>query len=216
MKYNPEIHHRRSIRLPGYDYSQAGMYFVTICTQNRECAFGKIVHGKMEPNISGEIVTDEWKKTAEIRKQITLDEWIVMPNHFHGIVGVNIGKSTARRASTVERFGHPVSGSIPTIVRSFKSAVTKRINELNQTPGKKLWQRNYWEHIVRSKSELDRIREYIRNNPVQWELDRLHPDQPGWDGRGTARRAPTGIREPSVEYGQSKHPENLNGKVSMI
>jgi len=92
----------------------------------------------------------------------------------------------------VEQFGRPVSGSIPTIIRSFKSAVTKRINELRQTPGAKLWQRNYWEHIVRNEPELNRIREYIQNNPTQWEWDRLY------DGHGAP--CPNEIREPITEY----------------
>ena len=135
MRYDPDKHHRRSIRLKGYDYSQIGAYFITICTQNRECLFGKIVDGKMVLNPFGRIVADEWTKTALIRDEIKLDEWVVMPNHFHGIVVVTNCRGTARRAPTVERFGKPVSGSIPTIVRSFKSAVTKRINELRQTPG---------------------------------------------------------------------------------
>ena len=195
MKYDPNVHHRRSIRLRGYDYSQAGAYFVTICTQNRECLFGEIVDGEMRLNEAGRTGVNEWLKTAEIRDEIELDEWVVMPNHFHGIVVIANGRGTARRAPTVERFGQPVSGSIPTIVRSFKSAATKRINELRQTPGAKLWQRNYWEHIIRDESELGHIREYIRNNPAQWELDKLHP------GTGTARRAPTEIREPSAWYG---------------
>jgi len=231
---------RRSIRLQGYDYSRAGAYFVTICTQNRECLFGDIVHGEMRLNDAGRVVADEWLKTAEIRTEIELDAWVVMPNHFHGILVIacrgtacrardndnatlgtapttlgtapttlgtapttlgtapttlgtaptTLGTApttmgtapttmgTARRAPTVERFGGPVSGSVPTIVRAFKSAVTKRINELRQSPGAKLWQRNYWEHIVRNEPELIRIREYIRNNPARWEWDQLCPARP--------------------------------------
>ena len=175
-----ENRNRRSIRLQGYDYSQAGAYFITICsTHNREWRFGEIVDGNMRVNAIGGVVADEWIKTAQIRHDIALDEWVVMPNHFHGILVIT-GTGTARRArtmrraSTVEQFGHPVSGSIPTIVRSFKSAVTKHANELCRTPGGKLWQRNYWEHIIRNELELNRIREYIRNNPARWESDRLY------------------------------------------
>lgn len=86
MKYNSEIHHRRSIRLKGYDSSRKGAYFVTICDQNRECLFGEIVDGVMRLNHMGKIVADEWVKTAKIRNEIELDEWVVMPNHFHGIL----------------------------------------------------------------------------------------------------------------------------------
>ncbi|NCC26025.1 MAG: transposase [Deltaproteobacteria bacterium] len=183
---------RRSIRLQGYDYSQAGAYFVTICTQNRECLFGEIENGEMRLNDAGRMVADEWLKTAEIRDEIELDEWVVMPNHFHGIVVVTACRGTARRAPTMERFGQPIVGSVPTIIRSFKSAVTKHINELRQTPGMKLWQRNYWEHIVRNEPELNRIREYIHNNPAQWEMDKLY---------GHGAPCPNEIREPIAEYG---------------
>lgn len=179
MKYDPNIHLRRSIRLKGYDYSRAGAYFVTICVQNRACLFGDIVDGEMVLNPSGQIVADEWIKTAEIRNEIELDEWVVMPNHFHGIVWIRHGggttgdcRGTARRAPTVEQFGKPVAGSLPTIVRAFKSAVTKRINQTRKTPGMTLWQRNYWEHIVRNDHELNRIRQYIINNPANWQYDR--------------------------------------------
>lgn len=167
---------RRSIRLQGYDYTLAGAYFITICTWNQECLFGD-----MRLNAAGRAVADKWIKIGVIRHAIDLDEWVVMPNHFHGIVVIAGGGDPARDRGTARRcpyggkqFGQPVSGSIPTIVRSFKSAATKRINELRDTPGAKLWQRNYWEHIIRNESELHRIREYIRNNPAQWEFDRLY------------------------------------------
>ena len=177
MTYNPDIHHRRSIRLKGYDYSQAGAYFVTVCTQNRECLFGEVIDGEMVLNDIGKIVAGEWMKTGAIRNNVALDKWVVMPNHFHGILVVDDGRGTAHRAPTVEQFGQPVSGSIPTIIRSFKSAVTKRINEIRKTPGEKLWQRNYYERIIRNENELNHIREYIANNPMKWKLDRGNPDK---------------------------------------
>ncbi|MEA2015034.1 MAG: transposase [Thermodesulfobacteriota bacterium] len=195
MTYNPDIHNRRSIRLKGYDYSQAGAYFVSICTQNRECLFGKITDGQMVLNDAGKIVADEWIKTGAIRNNVALDEWVVMPNHFLGILVVDDRRGTARRAPTIEQFGQPVSNSIPTIIRSFKSAVTKRINEIRKTPGKKLWQRNYYEHIIRDENELNRIREYIVNNPMKWGLDRENPDVVG------AVREPS-LQEPVPQYGE--------------
>ena len=202
MKYDPEIHHRRSIRLRGYDYSQAGAYFVTICTQGRECFFGDIVEGEMRLNDAGRVVADEWIKSAEIRREIELDDWGVMPNHFHGIL-VIAGRDTVfggRGDRPVAPTG-PQPRSIGAVMAGFKSAVTKRINERRKTPGEKLWQRNYWEHVIRNESELNRIREYIHNNPSQWEMDKLNPQHPAWNGKGDRPVAPTAIREPSGQYG---------------
>jgi putative transposase len=166
---------RRSIRLKGYDYTREGAYFVTICAQDRKCLFGEIVDGRMVLNEVGKIVCDEWLKTPILRPYVICDAFVIMPNHFHGIVTIADGRDTARRVPTVERFGQPVSGSIPTIIRSFKSAATKRINELQKTPGLKLWQRNYYEHIIRDPNDFNRICEYIEYNPLRWELDALHP-----------------------------------------
>lgn len=195
MKYQTDIRHRRSLRLKGYDYKQAGVYFVSMCTLNRTCFFGDIVNGEMMLNAEGQIVAEEWIKTAEIRNNIELDEWVVMPNHFHGILVINECRGTARRAPTVEQFGKPVSNSIPTIIRSFKSAVTKRINELRNSPGAKIWQRNYYEHIIRNEDELNRIREYITNNPLKWEFDKENPND------GTHVRV---VREPALQFGSEK------------
>ncbi len=184
MKYDPENHHRRSIRLKGYDYSQAGAYFVTICTQNRACLFGEVVDGQMRVNELGEIVREEWLRTGQIRPNVELDAFVVMPNHIHGIIvlrGYDRRGTLQRAPTTVERFGKPTSNTIPTIVRLFKSATTKRINHLRGTPGARVWQRNYYERIIRNDDELRRIREYIANNPLQWALDR---DNPAF--RGTA------------------------------
>ena len=143
------IYHRRSIRLRDYDYTRDGAYFVTICAQIRQCPFGDVVDGKMELNDAGRIVAAEWVKTASLRREIELDAWVVMPDHFHAILIINRnrsnGRGTARRAPAHEQFGKPVAGSIPTIVRAFKSAVTRQINKLRNTPGRKLWHRGYWE-----------------------------------------------------------------------
>ena len=210
MTTGKKIHHRRSSRLQGYDYSQAGAYFVTICTRDRECLLGEITVGadsrvfpEMRLNDAGRAVQQCWIAIPDHFPHVELDVFVVMPNHVHGIVVIVDGRGTACRAPTAEQFGCPVSGSIPTIFRSFKSAVTKCINEMRGTRGEKLWQRNYWEHIVRNESELNRIREYIQNNPAQWELDKLYPG--GGDGlgtgRGTACRAPT-VRDSAPEYGK--------------
>ena len=178
-KYNPEIHHRKSIRLKNHDYSQPGAYFVTICTYNHKCIFGYISKGEMKLNDFGKIVETEWLKTAQIRANVELDEYIIMPNHLHGIIIiVDNCRGTTHRAPTIqahESFGKPVSGSIPTIIRGFKSTVTKQINQLRNTLGLPVWQRNYFEHVIRNEKSLHQIRYYIVNNPLQWELDNENP-----------------------------------------
>ena len=178
MPYNPHSNHRRSIRLRDYDYSKEGAYFVTICTYNREFLFGEIENGKMRLNEYGAIIHDAWVITGQIRPNIKLDEWIIMPNHVHLIIIIGgDGRGTARRAPTGEKFGKPTIGNIPTIIRSFKSAVTKRINELRSLPGIPLWQRNFYEHIIRGENALNRIREYIIYNPMRWEEDEYYGDK---------------------------------------
>ncbi len=177
---------RRIIRLRGYDYSQAGIYFVTICAQNRRCIFGDILNGEMRLNDTGKIVAGEWVKSAEIRDEIELDEWVVMPNHFHGIVWIRNGdidpmydRCRGDRCCEGDRPVAPTTGprprSLGALIAGFKSAVTKQINQIHQTPGGGLWQRNYWEHIIRNEDEFNRIRKYIVNNPARWDLDQENP-----------------------------------------
>jgi REP element-mobilizing transposase RayT len=123
------------------------------------------------------VVEEEWLKTAEIRKNVELDVFVVMPNHFHGIlVIVDKCRGTVHRAPTLEQFAKPTSGSLPTIVRYFKSAVTRRINELRGAPNMPVWQRNYYEHVIRNENDLDEIREYIVNNTLKWDLDSENPN----------------------------------------
>ncbi len=184
MTCSSDKHCRRSVRLKDYDYSQAGAYFITICTHDRECVFGNVVEGDVILSEYGRVVEAEWVKTANIRNNVELDIFVAMPNHFHGVLiivggGNCTGRGTARRASTAmsERFGKPTSGSLPTIVRSFKSAVTRRINELRGTPRAPVWQRSYYEHVVRGEDDLDEIRKYIMSNPLKWELDEENPQK---------------------------------------
>jgi putative transposase len=202
MTYNPDIHHRRSIRLKDYDYSQTGAYFVTICAWQRECLFGAIVDGEMVLNDLGRIVVDEWEKTATLRPNVELDLFSVMPNHFHGIFLIhdnvraphpdqknNVGAHCMRpesaematMAQSTENRAHvgaPLrrqSGSIGSVFAGFKSATTKRINIIRNNPGCPVWQRNYYERVIRNEDELSRAREYIVNNPMKWELDKENP-----------------------------------------
>jgi len=173
MKYNSQIHHRRSIRLKDYDYTQAGAYFITICSCQRENIFGEIVNGEMKLNSWGEVAYNEWFKTAELRSNVELykEQFIVMPNHIHGNVWLkDVG--TRRRRVPTEKFGKPVSGSIPTIIRAYKSAVTYSINKLENSRGSVIWQRNYYEHVIRNEKELELITKYIEYNPMNWQFDR--------------------------------------------
>jgi len=166
----PPIRNRRSIRLKGYDYTQPGAYFVTICTQNRECLFGQITDGKMVLNNAGRMVADSWEWLAEQYDHVLLDEWVVMPNHLHGIIVITDGgRGGSRTAPTVKR------KPIGRLIGAFKTVSTKQINQMRETSGAKLWQRNYYEHIIRNENELNRIREYIHNNPLKWEFDRENP-----------------------------------------
>jgi len=171
MKYDPKTHRRRSIRLKGYDYSRVGAYFVTICTQKRECLFGDIVNHEMILNGFGEIVESVWCDLSNHYKHVELDQYVIMPNHFHGIVVLTdtaVGAGL-KPAPTMKRH------ALPEIIRGFKTFSSRRINQIRNTPGKKLWQRNYWEHIIRNENELNRIRQYITDNPVKWEQDRNNP-----------------------------------------
>jgi REP element-mobilizing transposase RayT len=197
MTHDKRQYHRRSIRLKGYDYTQVGAYFITICTHNRTCVFGEVVDGMMRLNEYGVIVREEWFRSAVLRPYLRLlpEEFVVMPNHVHGIIWIvdDVGARRCRAPTlefraptpTAERFGKPVPGSIPTIVRAFKSAVTKRINDRCGTAGAPVWQRNYYEHVIRTEESLERIREYILTNPLRWHLDRenLHRTGNGdlWD-----------------------------------
>ncbi len=147
MKYNAEKHHRRSIRLRYYDYSQAGAYFITICTYHAECLLSRVIDGRTYLNRYGKIVENEWLKTGEMRDNVDLDAYIIMPNHLHGIILLaekcrgTMHRAPTKPSSKHESFGKPVSGSIPTIIRGFKSIVTKKINKLRCSTGVPVWQR---------------------------------------------------------------------------
>ena len=127
-------------------------------------------------------MAEEWLNTAVIRPYVALDEFTVMPNHFYGILWLRINETgTARRAPTMERFGKPVTGSLPTIIGAFKAAATRRINALRTSGKGEVWQRGYYEHVIRDDESLNRIREYIINNPLNWEFDRENRDRKGED-----------------------------------
>jgi putative transposase len=196
MRFDPEKHHRRSIRLRGYDYAQAGAYFVTVVTQERACCFGEVVEGRMELNDAGRMIWSEWEALSRRFPAVELDEFIVMPNHVHGIVWI-VGASlvdaqdraTTRVAPTgsaaVEESEGATTRVAPTlgdVVGAFKSITTNayitgvKAGNWEPFPGR-LWHRNYYEHIIRNDESLNRIRRYIVDNPAQWANDDENPEK---------------------------------------
>ncbi len=209
---------RKSIRLHNYDYTQPGAYFITLCINQRECLLGEIRDAKMQTNVIGDLITQTWHSLPQRFSAITLDAFVVMPNHVHGIIciagGTNcrgaacrafheIGtvpnKGAASSAPTVARIDFrrgaaccapntpnttAPTPSLADIIRAFKSISAIATNRLLQREGQPLWQRNYYERIIRNEEEWNRIREYIANNPAQWDEDdenplRMNDDRPG-------------------------------------
>jgi REP element-mobilizing transposase RayT len=169
LKFNPEVHHRRSIRLKGYDYSQNGAYFVTMCSWNREMIFGDISHGEIHLNDCGRIIEPIWPWLGKQYPYLQLIEYVIMPNHFHGILLFDRSMGGSRTAPTGR------SKPLGRILGAFKTRSTKLVNEFRQTPGTPLWQRNFYERIIRNESELNRIADYIVANPENWADDENHP-----------------------------------------
>ncbi|NWJ48609.1 MAG: transposase [Chloroflexi bacterium] len=161
MDFEPEKHHRHSIRVQGYDYNQ-GLFFLTLCTYQREHLFGEIVNNEIRLNRFGEIVLETWEWLSVKYTFVELDMCVVMPNHFHGILHL---KGTDIEPSK------PNLKTLGSIVGVLKTVSTKKINLIRNSPVTPIWQRNYYEHIVRNDNDLDRIREYIANNPATWETD---------------------------------------------
>lgn len=186
------IFHRKSIRLPKYDYSQNGAYFITLCTQNKECLFGKIANETMLINNAGTMIKSEWLELPNRFDHVELSEYVVMPNHFHGIIiletpqnkSLNVGAPLVGAHQIIEApttHGQPQGSplqSISNIIGAFKSITTHRYIQgvkKYQWPlfDKKLWQRNYYEHIIRNEESLNEIIDYIATNPMNWHKDSL-------------------------------------------
>ncbi len=157
-----EFSHRHSIRLPGHDYASAGMYFVTMCTQGRERIFGDVVHGQVRLSDYGKIVAEEWQKTSVIRPNVTLDAWVVMPDHFHGIITIHRAIRDVGATRWVAHLG--------SIIGQFKMMTTKRIRKTGYEG--RVWQRNYHERIIRNADQYQVVRQYIENNPARWAGER--------------------------------------------
>ena len=169
---------RRSIRLKGYDYRQAGAYFLTICTYRHTPLFGMIRNGRMAHNALGKIVRDSWLSMPENRSNLSLDQFVVMPNHVHGIILV--GETDATEMSPLQCPSSPAtpgklsSDSLGTVVGQFKSVVTKRAKTQSLMPPSPVWQRNFYDHIIRDEASLNKIRAYIIENPARWADDSLY------------------------------------------
>ncbi len=190
MTYDPDTQHRRSIRIPQFDYAQPGVYFVTVCTHQRECTLGNIDCGVMIPNACGEIASQYWAQIPARFPNVAVTTFVVMPNHTHANIVILDNPScanTCRGGVSPPRLpcalAGPPGGETPPlqptlgqIVAYYKYQTTKAVNLLREMPGARFWQRNYWEHVIRNESELRRIEEYIQGNPARWSADQLHPD----------------------------------------
>ena len=179
MTFDPHIYHRRSIRLRSYDYSQPGAYFVTVCTRNRQCLFGDVIDGEMRPNQFGRIVSACWSGLPAHYPRVGLDTFVAMPNHVHGVIrladddsphGVGAGLNPAA-TRTVRTRPH----GLPEVIRGFKAFASRRINEVRNAPGTPVWQRNYYERVIRNERELNAVRQYIQHNPSRWAKDADNP-----------------------------------------
>lgn len=171
MIYNPDHHHRRSIRLKGYDYSLAGAYFITLCMLQRQCLLGEVMRGEMVLNASGFVVQGCWLWLAERYPHVDLDGFVVMPNHLHGIIVISdINQGESRLAPTAAK-----RKPLGQLVGAFKTVSARFINTLHSIESGSVWQRNYYEHIIRNEADLTRIREYILNNPGKWAEDEDNP-----------------------------------------
>ena len=154
---------RQTIRLPHFDYASQGAYFVTIVAANRQCVFGEVIGGQLQATTLGRIVQEEWLATAAVRPGVKLEAFVLMQNHVHGIIGLPASKIT------------DASGSLATVVRGFKAAVTKRHRLNVSDPDATVWQRNYYEHIIRDEKDWNAIHAYIAGNPCRWAEDSENP-----------------------------------------
>jgi REP element-mobilizing transposase RayT len=183
LHQEPEISRHGLRRLGDYDYTQAGAYFVTLVTMQRALLFGKIADDAMCPSSYGQIVQDVWAGLPQHYPHVTLDSFVVMPNHIHGIIFFADNADTAADADAADvgagfKPACPVPAirhGLPELIRAFKTFSARRINEARHTPGISIWQRNYYEHVTRNERSLNAIREYIVNNPQRWAEDSENP-----------------------------------------
>jgi REP element-mobilizing transposase RayT len=149
---------RKTIRLKDYDYSSAGYYYITICTKDRKCILGKAENDSITVSKLGEIITKNWNALVSMYKHIELNQYVVMPNHIHAIIVLN----------------ENCTKTIGDIICGYKSKTAREYNKINKLNGEAIWQRGYYEHIIRNEKELYRIQKYILENPIKWKYDRLY------------------------------------------
>lgn len=189
MGIEPEKYHRQSIRMKGYDYTLPGAYFVTLLSQNRVCLFGEVENGEIKLSKIGQLVIDCWYGIPKMFNNIELDEFVLMPNHLHGILLINEAPGKGEAFSDMNTSQHVLglenasplqprgtqSGSLSAVIQNFKSVSTRRVNQKFFKSGNKIWQRSFYERIVRNDRELNAIRQYILDNPLNWEMDKENP-----------------------------------------
>ena len=168
--------HRHSMRLKDYDYTLEGAYFITVVTDDHRCLFGKIINHEIQLNNLGIIARECWQDIPNHFHNVTVEPFVIMPNHIHGVITIleretinDDCRGTIYRAPTKEAFGHPIRGSIPTIIRTYKAAVSRKAKK--ETGFINIWQRNYYDHIIRTELEYERIWNYIVENPHNWKAD---------------------------------------------
>ncbi|MCZ4694875.1 hypothetical protein DWB61_07690 [Ancylomarina euxinus] len=174
-----------SARLKSWDYASSGIYFITICTDNRQHYFGEVENGKMQLSKIGVIAEEQWLKTFQIREDMNLemDEFVIMPNHFHAIIIIGENKYNAIDRDTMHQvetqciasvqknnFGAQ-SKNLASIIRGFKIGVTKNARIINP---EFTWQARFYDHIIRNDESLSRIRDYIKSNPLKWAKDKFY------------------------------------------
>lgn len=164
---------RNSLRHANHSYTQPGAYFITICAHKGISVFGRVVNDSMELNVLGRIAHQAWLDLPGRHAHISVDPFVIMPNHVHALIWVQADVS---EGSTAREYSKPVAGSISTLINAYKGAVTKMANNANLMSGSSLWQRSFYDRIVRSERELANVQEYIRTNPARWQKDQLHPD----------------------------------------
>jgi putative transposase len=185
MRYDPTVHHRRSIRLPGYDYSQSGAYFVAVCTNNRRLF--------LTNDTVRDVVQSTWNRLPSRFRNLSLDEFIIMPNHVHGILVL-----AAEPADVPGK-----RDTLSAVVGAFKSISAILANRALGRSGVPFWQRNYYEHVIRSEEKLNQIRQYIRDNPAKWAED---PNNPYNIRRPKPTFQRRGLRATGAGAGQTRAP----------
>ena len=188
MRFDPDIHFRRSIRLQNYDYSTAGAYFITICTFERECLLGDVVAGEMRLNAAGQCVAMILDSLPERYPDVEVDAFVIMPNHIHGIITItgdvpvgaihespDLNLPQRERAIRESPLPDRRAMTLSKVIGYLKMNTAKRINQLRNNPGVPVWQRNYYERVIRNELELESIQQYIVDNPAKWQEDENHP-----------------------------------------